>query len=533
MTGALVPRTPSGLNILDYDDGLVKEDYDVELSRRELLEFTKYTKKNYIVNWHHRALCEKLEKFARGEIKRLMVFMPPRHGKSELVSRRLPAYIFGINPDAHIIACSYGSSLAARMNRDVQRIMDSPEYQEIFPETKLNSKNIRSLATGSALRNSDIFEIVDHDGVYSCAGVGGPIVGMGAHFAIIDDPFKNVEEAESPTHREKVWEWYTTTFYTRLEEEASVLITMTRWNEDDVAGRLIDQMLNEPDADQWEIVCFPATCIDFDNQDDPREIGEALWPSKYNERRLATIKVTLGSRFFGALYQQSPSPDEGDVVHRDWWKFWKVLPEKWDYKITSWDFTFKDAKTSSYVVGQAWIRKGARKYLIDQVREKTSFTGSLSMMRTFCAKHSDANEHVVEEKGNGAAIIDSVKEEIAGVTSYNPDKSKEARANAVSVAPQIEAGNVYLPDPIVADVGPWVNDYIEEWQHFPNGKYDDQVDCTSQALIKIGKGQSILDILDEIDRQEQAEVSSQATGVESMIWPEEMKKKGDTNEDNG
>ena len=155
------------------------EDIDVELARRSLLDFTTYTMSEFDSSWHHSLIAEKLEKFARGEIKRLMVFCPPRHGKSELASRRLPAYIFGINPNAQIISASYGADLASRMNRDVQRIIDSPEYRKVFPESRLWEKNIRAVADGSYLRNSETFEIVNKKGVYRCAGVGGAITGMG------------------------------------------------------------------------------------------------------------------------------------------------------------------------------------------------------------------------------------------------------------------------------------------------------------------------------------------------------------------
>ena len=180
-----------------------------ELARRHMADFVLYVDKRYQMNWHHRLLCEYLDRFVSGEISNLMVFMPPRHGKSELVSRKLPAFILGKDPDTSIISCSYSADLASRMNRDVQRIMDTPRYQEVFPKSKLFGKNIRSVANGTYLRNSDIFEIVGHRGVYRSAGVGGGITGMGGEFIIIDDPVKNREDADSPTLREKVWDWYT------------------------------------------------------------------------------------------------------------------------------------------------------------------------------------------------------------------------------------------------------------------------------------------------------------------------------------
>ena len=210
-----------------------------ELARRSMAEFTLYTDERYQMNWHHRLICEYLDKWINKDVKRLMVFTAPRHGKSELVSRKLPAYIFGRNPDTSIISASYSADLASRMNRDVQRIMDEYRYIELFPESRLYGKNLKD-ANGKFLRNSDIFEIVNHRGVYRSAGVGGGITGMGGEYIIIDDPVKNREEANSEVYREKLWDWYTSTLYTRLEKDGCILVTLTRWHEDDLAGRLLE-----------------------------------------------------------------------------------------------------------------------------------------------------------------------------------------------------------------------------------------------------------------------------------------------------
>ena len=176
-------------------------------ARRGLLDFITFTKSDYNVNWHHELMCQKIDDLLDGKIKRLIISCPPRFGKSEIVSRRLPAYVLGRNPDASIIACSYGTDLSSRMNRDTQRIIDTPEYAELFPETCLSRSSVRTATTGTFLRNTDIFEIVDHQGIYRSCGVGGGITGMGFNaIGIIDDPIKNREEAESITVRNKIWE---------------------------------------------------------------------------------------------------------------------------------------------------------------------------------------------------------------------------------------------------------------------------------------------------------------------------------------
>ncbi len=446
-----------------------------ELARRSLLDFTLYTFPEYQVNWHHEILCKYLDKFVRGDIKRLMVFMPPRHGKSELVSRRLPAYILGKNPNTSVIATSYTADLASMMNRDVQRIIDTPEYAEVFPNTTLYGKNVRAIAGSSYLRNSDIFEIVGHKGYYKSAGVGGAITGMGCDCGIIDDPIKNRAEAESPTYRNALWNWYVSTFYTRLEKDAKILVTLTRWHEDDLAGRLLEAMDTEGDADQWTILNFPAVS---EGDEEERQPGEALWPGKYPESELKKIKANLGSYEWTAMYQQQPSSPEGMLLKREWWKYYSQRPDKFDDIIQSWDCTFKDTDGTDYVVGQVWGRIGAEKYLLDQVRARMDLPRTMQAIRNLTSKWPDARAKFIEDKANGPAVIQMLKKEVSGLIPVNPEGGKMVRAQAVS--PDIEAGNVHLPN-----LAPWVNDFVEECAAFPNGKHDDQVDAMTQALNKL------------------------------------------------
>lgn len=305
---------------------------------------------NYQTGWHHEILCRYLDRFATGDIKRLLVSMPPRHGKSQLVSRHLPAYLLGRFPDTQIIACSYGADLASRMNRDVQRIIEAPTYQNIFPESKLFGRNVR--ATGSYMRNSDIFEIVGKQGSYRSAGVGGGIMGMGFNFGIIDDPVKNREEADSSTYREAVWEWYTSTFYSRRAQNAGILITLTRWNEDDLAGRLLKLAREDPMADQWTVLTFPAIATDEKHPDDPRQTGEALWPERFPLEELAKTRAASDYEWW-ALYQQDPRqqgtaewPPEMFNGPGFWFDEW---PDNLALKVMALDPSKgSDAKTSDY-----------------------------------------------------------------------------------------------------------------------------------------------------------------------------------------
>lgn len=410
-----------------------------------------------------------------------MVFLPPRHGKSELVSRRFPAFVLGRNPDARVIGTSYSGSLASSMNRDVQRIIESPKYQELFPNTKLGGMQSKDASSRSYLRNSSEFEVVGHSGSYLSAGISGSLTGYGADYAIIDDPIKTRKEAESIAYRNSVYDWFTSTLYTRLEKDACILITLTRWHEDDLAGRLLRLAKDDPNADQWVVINYPAiyeSSVTYTDPTDPRKHGEALWPEKYNIDRLNTIKATIGSYDWSALYQQSPSPPGGAIFQRDWMQFYKQAPTEFDFIMQSWDFTFKDTASSDFVVGQVWGRKEANYFLLDQIRAQLSFTNSIKAILTMTAKWPRAIGKIVEEKANGPAIINSLRGQISGLIPFSPQGSKVERAQ--SVTPLFEAENVYLPHPGIA---PWVHDYIEELVSFPNGLNDDQVDATSQALL--------------------------------------------------
>lgn len=479
-----------------YNPSDVREEIRREIARNSFLDFVRYTKPDFEVNWHHRTICEELDALMAGHTTRLILCTPPRHGKSELISRRFPAYVLGRDPDAEIIATSYGADLAARMNRDVQRIIDSEEYAAIFPGTRLFGANVRTVAQGSYLRNSDIFEVVGCRGVYRSAGVGGGITGMGAKYAIVDDPLKNREDANSVPIREKVWDWYASTFYTRLAPDARVLIIMTRWHEDDLVGRLLEGM-KEEGAEPWRVISFPAF---FEGEredahpDDKRGKGEPLWPNRYGSERLERIRKTIGSFEWAGLYQQRPAPEGGAIFKRHWLRFYnpgalaveiRHSDRDFDEVVQAWDMTFKDADTSDYVVGQVWGRRGGNFYLLDQVRERMSFTETVHAVKMMSSKYPNAWTKLVEDKANGPAILSHLGNEVFGLNPIKADGSKESRAQAVT--PLFESGNVYLPDPAMH---PWVNDLTAELLSFPSAKHDDQVDALAYALRELAGGQN-------------------------------------------
>lgn len=399
-----------------------------------------------------------------------MVFLPPRHGKSEFISRYSTAWILGKFPDTRIILASYEADFAASWGRKSRDLLEG--YGPSLFGVEVSSKS-------SAANRWDI---EGHEGGMVTAGVNGPITGKGADIGIIDDPVKNDQEAMSATYQKRTYEWYKSTFRTRLHKGGAIILIMTRWHENDLAGKLL--AAQEEDGEKWDVVSLPAIAEEGDALG--REPGEPLCPELFNTDALTSIKNAVGSFWWAALYQQRPSPAEGGILKRNWWKYYRQAPEKFDEIIQSWDMSFKDLSTSDYVVGQIWGRKGADKYLLDQVRARLDFPATVQAVRNLSAKWPQARAKLVEDKANGTAVIATLKNEISGLIAVNPEGGKIVRAQAVS--PDIEAGNVYLPDPTIA---PWIHDFVEECAAFPNGAHDDQVDAMSQALHRLTKRKHI------------------------------------------
>lgn len=446
-------------------------------ARQGVLNFTRYTMPSYEVNWHHRVVASHLNLVAEGSVRRLIIMMQPRAGKTELM-KRFVAYYLGRNPDDQVIAASYAASLAAKNNRETQRILDDPRYGELFPGTSLNSSNVRSIA-GSWLRNSDEFEIVGRKGLYRSSGVSGTMTGYGLNLGVIDDPFKNRREANSAVVRESVWDWYTSTFFTRLEKDARIVIVMTRWHEDDLVGRLLARSKADPDTDQWTVLNLPAVCELPKSPYDPRDEGDVLWPNKFGPKRMARIKATIGGRDWASLYQQRPAPAEGDIVLRGWWKFYKELPAGFDQVAISADLNIREGEQSDFTVMLVVGRVGGNFYVLDMVRARMGWTTQKKALPLLRNKWPEVTDCYIEDAANGAALVDEVKDTIPGVIAVRPNGSKTNRLQAV--AAMIEAGNVYLPDPLDGGTR-WAGALIDEVTVFPQGKNDDMVDALVLAL---------------------------------------------------
>lgn len=476
-------------------------------ARLRLLPFTLWTKPDYSAGWFHYVLAEKLDQFLADVVAakspRLIIMAPPRHGKSELVSRRFPAFAFGRFPHLQMIAASYSSDLASAMNRDVQKIIDTPEYHELFPDTTLSSSSVRTVtAKGAYLRNSENFEIVNHTGSYKSAGVCTGVTGRGGHILLIDDPVKDAQEAYSQTTRESVWNWYESTLKTRAEPGGGILLIMTRWHEDDLAGRLLRAM--DRGGEKWDVIKFPALA---EEDEEYRLKGEALHPARYPVEALVRIRdgagttetVGTGSRVWASLYQQRPAAAEGAIFKRENWGFFDGPPHglviagdtverlrtflQLDRIIQYWDTAAGGKEDND---NSACFTLGISKtkyYLLDHFCRKIEFP---DLVRQVVLEHDKWRPQTVSVEGGGSisgkSVIQTLQRETRIVfTEIIHSSDKVLRANLV--APIHEAGMCMLPK----GVG-WTRDFIEHCATFPNIVDDDDVDAFIGALETAQQG---------------------------------------------
>ncbi|WP_309030783.1 phage terminase large subunit [Streptomyces alfalfae] len=429
-----------------------------------------------------RLLDQSLIDVAEGRCRRLIWTMPPQEGKSQRVSRTFPAWLLTRNPNLRIAIASYELGTARRWGRAIRNDI----------QNNTDKFGIRVRRDTSSAQE---WQIQDHDGGVYSVGVAGALTGRPVDVLIIDDPIKDRAQAESEVFRERVWDFWTDTARTRFGADTVVIVVLTRWHEDDLAGRLLAQ----DTRGEWRHINIPAQADHDPNKGETDPLGRA--PGEYltsargrTPQDWENTRQDVGTRTWTSLYQGRPSPTSGNVWKRQWWRryatpLWSqhpTLPDAYtvheaDQVVMSWDMTFKDTKSSDYVVGQVWARQGANVYLLDQIRKRLSFTDTLTAFKGLVARWPQATAKYVEDKANGTAVINTLKNEIPGIIAVTPTESKYARANAV--APVIEAGNAFLPDTSIALFDP--EELIEEAAGFPNAAHDDQVDATSQALAQL------------------------------------------------
>lgn len=444
-----------------------------ELARRNLEDFIRFTYPNYDFGWFNEELAASLTQFVQdvvdGKQPRLMIFAPPRSGKSEQVSRRLPAWALGKHPDLQFIGASYSADLANRMSRDVQRIIEGDNYAHVFPDVKLPNKG-----STSHTRTQDLFEIVGHKGAYRAAGVGGGITGMGADIGVIDDPVKDASEANSKTYRDNVWEWYTTTFYTRLSPKSGILLCMTRWHEDDLAGRLLEAAKND-DGDQWQVIDYPAIA---EKDEKHRKKGEALHPERFPLERLWKIMKAIGTRAWNALYQGRPTAVSGGMFKTDMLEIVDVLPATAKKCVRGWDFAATE-DDGDWTAGIKMWDGADGYYYVEDVERGQWGTDTVDANVKLTAQFDGKLVRIRLPQDPGAAgkkVAKAWTRLLAGYNLIIEPVSGDKVTRAGPFSSQVNAGNVRLIK------GAWNKEFKDELKAFPLGKHDDQVDGAADAF---------------------------------------------------
>ena len=432
------------------------------MARRGLLEFCCYTWADYLCPPHIIALADNLEAIERGDIKRLMVSMPPRHGKSNLISLRFPCWYLGKHPQDSVVQAGYAESIALTHSRQARDIFVSAEMRRLFPNVHYRPERAGQEIIIPQRQAAHEWGTVQ-GGSYYAVGIGGGLTGRGFDVGIIDDPIKDSEEAMSETVRDKVWEWYRTVFRTRAQPDAAIIIVMTRWHHNDLVGRLLRQQESDPGSDKWHVLHLRAI-----------EDGQALWPERYSLDTLNGIRNTIGSRAFASLYQGEPEVAEGNIIKREWWHYYAQAPA-FDRIIHSWDTAFKTGQDSDYSVCTVWGEAQNGYYLLDLWRGKVEFP-ELKRIAIALNDRDRPSAVLVEDAASGQSMIQELRRDTRlPVLPVKVDREKSVRLTATT--PLIEAGKVLLPERAA-----WLHDYVDEMSAFPAGEHDDQVDSTSQAL---------------------------------------------------
>jgi predicted phage terminase large subunit-like protein len=432
----------------------------IELSRRHLEDFTKYTFPKYQFSWFHKAYTDKINDFAQGRIKKLMVFIPPQHGKSEISTRRLPPFLFGLDPNLNIAIISYSDTKAKKFNREIKRIINDQTYKDVFPEIELPS--MMSNYTNSA----NEFEIVNHSGSCKAIGVGGALTGEPVDILIMDDLYKDAMSAWSETIRGNIEDWYDTVADTRLHNDSQQLIVFTRWHHLDLAGKLLKQ---EPE--QWETVIFEAIKDKISNPIDPRQKGDPLWKEKHSIEKLLKSRER-NPHVFQSLYQQQPKPLEGLLYSE--FKTYSELPEYFHVK----NYTDTADTGEDYLCSVDYIEHNNLKYIIDVLytQKPNEYTEPALSEQM---KRNKVNYSKIESNNGGRAFarnVARITKDLGNFTTeikwFHQSKNKEARIKSNSSTVN---NTVVMPDNWHIRWPEFYND-VTNYMAMGKNKHDDAVD---------------------------------------------------------
>ena len=435
--------------------------------KEDFLLFVRTVWPEFIAGNHHKIIAKKFEAIANKDIKRLIVNMPPRHTKSEFASFLFPAWMMGREPRLKIIQTSHTAELAQRFGRKVRNLIDTQDYQNIFPGMELSAD---SKAAGRWETNAG--------GEYFSAGVGGAITGRGADLLIIDDPHSE-QDALSATALENAWEWYSSGPRQRLQPGGSIVIVMTRWNTKDITGELIKAQ-GQPKADQWEIVEFPAILP----SDKP------AWPEYWQKEELESVKASISVAKWNAQWQQNPTAEEGAIIKREWWQTWeKSQMPGLMHVIQSYDTAFSKKETADYSAITTWgifmpDEKTPNIILLDMKKGRWDFP-EMKEIAYDSYKYWEPESVVIEAKATGMPLTQELRMRGIPVINFTPSKGNDKLSRVNAVAPLFQSGVVWAPDEI------WAEEVIEECAAFPYGEHDDLVDSMTQALMRFRQGRWI------------------------------------------
>ena len=442
-----------------------------ELAQTKFLAYAKHVYEGFIEGKHHRVIAEKLEDIASGNLKRLIINMPPRHSKSELASYLMPSWFLGRNPKLKIIQATMNTELAVRFGRKVRDLIADPIYAEIFPKTDLKPD---SQAAGRWETSAG--------GEYFAAGVGAAMTGRGADLLIIDDPHSE-QDALSTSAYDNAYEWYTSGPRQRLQPGGTIIIVQTRWSKKDLTGRLLGAQARDIMADQWDIVEFPAILPS----------GEPLWHEFWKKEELLKVKASLSPGKWNAQWQQDPTSDDIAMVKREWWQLWeREDTPRLDYIIQSYDTAYSKKETADYSAITTWgvfePKENGEQHLIllDAKKGRWNFP-ELKEIAVEQNEYWEPDMMLIEAKASGSSLADELRLINLPVTTYSPGRRKggggmDKTTRMHMVSPIFESGKVWYPDERFAD------EVIEEVASFPNGDHDDYCDSMTMALMRFRQG---------------------------------------------
>lgn len=466
---AMLNTLPEGHINIKKIHQVLKAD-QIERCKENFLPFVNAMWSAFIAGEHHGIMANAFERVASGDLKRLIINMPPRHTKSEFASYLFPAWFLGLFPEKKIIQTAHTAELAVGFGRKVRNLVNTPDYQAIFP-TKLSTDS-KAAGRWNTHAGGDYFAI----------GVGGAVTGKGADVLIIDDPHSEQEAMlGNPAVYDRVYEWYNSGPRQRLQPGGAIIIVMTRWSKKDLTGQILDSSFKRDGSGEWEVIEFPALYPS----------GKPLWPEFWNQQELEAIRAELPVSKWEAQYQQNPTSEEGAIIKRDMWQLWEEeSPPPCDYIIQSWDTAFEKSSRADYSACTTWgvfyrpNDKGvdiANIILLDALKQRMEFP-ALKTKAQQMYKEWTPDSLIIEKKAAGAPLIYELRAMGIPLSEYTPSKGNDKIARVNAISDLFASGLVWCP------ATRWAEELVEELASFPNGDHDDLVDSTSQALLRFRQG---------------------------------------------